>query len=178
VHLFAELDGIICVFDGFETHQFAAFSRFVDVLPVDAAGYDFVVSLQEDATVAEVVKEGVHRRADVEGVEPEGEYASFALAFGVEVFNLEFFFFGDGVEAWVVVEEVGHEGEVEFGVTGYERSGRQEFAAVKFIGILEDLFGSLVEIARLKGRPAADIGGQLIEEDSVVVALLNIGGEI
>ncbi len=104
MHLFAELDGVVCVFDGFETHQFAAFAGFVDVLPVDAAGDHFVVSLEENAAVAEVVEEGVHCWADIEGVEPEGEDAGFALAFGVEVFDFEFFFFRDGVEAWVGVE--------------------------------------------------------------------------
>jgi hypothetical protein len=104
MHLFAKLDGIVCVFDGFETHQFAAFPGFVDVLPIDAAGYDFVVGLEENAAVAEVVEEGIHCRAHVEGVEPEGEDAGFALAFGVEVFDFEFFFFRDGVQTGVGVE--------------------------------------------------------------------------
>ena len=65
--------------------------------PVDAAGEDLVVGLQEDGAVAKVVKEGVHRRLHVEGVEPESEDAGFALTFGVEVFDLGFFLFGDGV---------------------------------------------------------------------------------
>lgn len=110
--LFAEFDGVVCVFDGFEAGEFRVFARFVDVFPVDGAGEDFVVGLQEDTAVAEVVEEGIHSGADVEGVEPEGENASFAFAFGVEVFDFEFFFFSDGVEAWVGVEEVGDEGEV------------------------------------------------------------------
>ena len=71
VHLFAELDCIVRVFNGFEAHEFAARGwGFVDVAPIDAAGDDFVVGLEEDAAVAEVVEEGVDGRLDVEGVEP------------------------------------------------------------------------------------------------------------
>ena len=80
--------------------------------PVYAAGDDFVVGLQEDGTVAEVVEERVDRGLDIEGVEPKGEDAGFAFAFRVEVFDLGLFFFGDGVEARVGIEEVGDEGQV------------------------------------------------------------------
>ena len=89
--------------------------------PVDAARDDFVVGLQEDGAVAEVVKEGVHGWLDVEGVEPEGEDSGFPLAFGVEVFYFEFFFFGDGVEAGVSVEEVGNEGKIQLWIAGDKR---------------------------------------------------------
>lgn len=118
--------------------------------PVDSAGDDFIVGLQEDGAVAEVVEEGVDGWLDVERVEPEGEDAGFAFAFSVEVFDLLFFFFGDGIETGVGVEEVGDEGEVEFGVTGYEGGGREEFAAFEFVGVLENLFSALKEIAGLE----------------------------
>lgn len=88
------------------------------MLPVDAAGDDFVVGLEEDIAVAEVVEQRVNGRFDVEGVEPKGKDTGLAFAFGVEVLDFEFFFFGDGVEAGVCVEEVGDEGEVEFRVAG------------------------------------------------------------
>ena len=158
-HLLAEFDGVVRVLDGLEAHKFAAGSgRFVDVAPVDAAWDDFVVGLEEDGAVAEVVEEGVDGRLDVEGVEPEGEDAGFALAFGVEVFHLELFFFGDRVEARVGVEKVGDEGEVEFRVAGYKGGGGKKFAAVESVGVLEDFFGSLEEVAGLEGRAAADVG--------------------
>lgn len=40
------------------------------------------------------------------------------FVFGIEIFDFEFFFFGDGVKCGVVVEEVGDECKVEFGVVG------------------------------------------------------------
>ena len=98
--------------------------------PVYAAGDYFVVGLKEDTAVAEVVEEGVYGGLDVQGVEPEGENAGFTLAFRVEVFDLEFLFFGYRVEAGVSVEKISNEGEVEFGVSGYKRSWGKEFAAV------------------------------------------------
>ena len=88
--------------------------------PVDTAGYDFIVGLEEYGAVLEIVEQGVHGWLDIQGVEPKGEDAGFAFAFGVEVFDLLFFFFRDGVEAWVIVEEIGDEGEVEFGVASDE----------------------------------------------------------
>jgi len=36
----------------------------------------------------------------------------------------------------------------------------------------------LVEIVGLEGRSAADIRGQLIEENGVVVAFLDVGGKV
>ena len=98
--------------------------------PVYAAGYYFVVGLEEDAAVAKVVEKGVYGGLDVEGVEPEGKYTGLTLAFRVEVFDLEFLFFGNGIEARVSVEKISNEGEVEFGVSSYKRSWGKEFAAV------------------------------------------------
>ena len=57
------------------------------------------------------------------------------------------------------VEEIGDKGEVEFGVTGDERAGGEEFAAVEFIGVLEDFFGTLVEITSLERGAAAHVRG-------------------
>lgn len=72
--------------------------------PVDAAFDYFVVSLEEDGPVAEVIKQGIDGRLDVQAVEPESEDAGFALAFGVKVLDLGFFFFSDGVETWMGVK--------------------------------------------------------------------------
>lgn len=159
-HLLAELDGVICVLDGLEAGDFAAGGgRLVHVAPVDAAGDYFVVGLQEDGAVGEVVEEGVDGRLHVERVEPEGEDAGFTFALGVKVFDLSFFLLGDGVETRVGVEKVGDEGEVEFGVAGDERGGREEFAARELVGVLKDLFGPLVEVASLEGRAGAEVRG-------------------
>ena len=104
--------------------------------PVYAAREDFVVGLEEDAAIAEIVEEGVYGWLDVQGVEPEGENTSFTLAFRVEVFDLEFLLFGNRVKAGVGVEKVSNEGEVEFGVSGYKRSWGKELAAVQAVSIL------------------------------------------
>ena len=97
MHLFAEFDGIIRVFDGFKAHQFTAFSGLVYMPPVHATFDDFVVSLEEDAAVAKVVEEGIHGWLDIEGIKPKGENACFPLAFCIEVFDDKFLFFGDRV---------------------------------------------------------------------------------
>ena len=98
--------------------------------PVYAAGEYFVVGLEEDVAVAEIVEEGVYGGLNVQGVEPEGENTGFTLAFCIEVFDLEFLLFGDRVEAGVSVEKISNEGEVEFGVSGYKGSWGKELAAV------------------------------------------------
>ena len=154
--------------------------RFVGVAPVDATGDHFVVGLEQDGAVFEVVEEADDCRLDIERVEPECEDAGFALAFGVEVVDFLLFFLGDGVQAWMVVEEVGDEGEVELGVAGDEGGGCQEFATgwVEAVGVLEDLLGALVEVGGLEGAAGADVGCELIEEDGVVFAIFYVVGEV
>jgi hypothetical protein len=80
----------------------------------------------------------------------------------------------------VVVEQVGDECEVEFGVAGDERLRGEEFAArwVEAVGVLEDLLGALVEVGRLKRRSRADVRCELVEEDCVVLAVLDVVGEV
>ena len=111
--------------------------------PVDAAGDDLVVGLKQDGAVLEVLEEGLHDGFDVQRVEPESEDARFALALGVKIFNLGLLFLGDGVQAGVCVEQVGHESEVELWVTRNKRCRGQELAAVKGIGVLEYHLGAL-----------------------------------
>ena len=48
---FGEIDGIICIFDGFETGEFLALFGLGDPSPDDAAGDDFVESLEQDRAV-------------------------------------------------------------------------------------------------------------------------------
>lgn len=178
-HLFAKLDGVICIFDGLEAGDFGTGGRgFVHVAPVDGAGDDFIVGLEKDGAVREVVEERVDSRLDVEGIEPKGEDAGFAFAFGVKVFDLGFLLVGDGVEAWVGVEEVGDKGEVEFGVAGNEGGRGEKLATGELVGVLKDFFGALVEIAGLERGAGAEVRGELGEEDGVVVAFFDVGGEI
>ena len=88
-----------------------------------ASGNDFVVGLKEYTAITEIIIEGVDRWLDVERIKPKREYTSFALSFGVEVFNFEFLFFCNRVEARVCVEKVGNESKIEFGVACYKGSG-------------------------------------------------------
>lgn len=80
----------------------------------------------------------------------------------------------------MVVEEVGDEGEVEFGVAGDEGGRGQEFAAgwVEPVGVLEDLFGALQKVRGLKWVARADIWCELVEQDRVVFAVFNVAGEV
>ena len=130
--------------------------------PIYAAGDHFVVGLEEDASIAEIVEKGVNGRLDVQRVEPKGENTSFTLAFRIEIFDLKFLFFGNRVEARVSVEKISNEGEVEFGVSSYKRRRRKKFAAVESVSILEDLFGTLEKISGLEGAAAAEIWSQLV----------------
>lgn len=142
--------------------------------PIYAPGHHFVVGLKENIAIAEIVEEGVDGRLDVQRVEPKGENTSFTLAFRIEVFDLEFLFFGNGVEARVSVEKISNEGEVEFGISGYKGGWRKELAAVQSVSILENLFGTLEKISGLEGAAAADIWSQLVEENSVIVAFFDV----
>ena len=78
--------------------------------PIYAAGNHFVVGLKENISIAEIVEEGVNGRLNVQRVEPESENTSFTLAFRIKVFDLEFLFFGNRVEARVSVEKISNEG--------------------------------------------------------------------
>ena len=127
--------------------------------PIDTTRDDFIVSLEKYAAVTKVIKEGIDRWLDIERVEPKREDTGFAFAFGVKVFHFELLLFGDGVEAWVGIEEVGDKGEVEFGIPGYERCWGEKFATIKSVGVLEDLLGTLKEIAGLEWAAAAHVWG-------------------
>ncbi len=146
--------------------------------PIDTTRDDFVVSLEEYATVPKVVEERIYGWLDVERVKPKCEDAGFAFTFCVKVFYFELFLFGDGVEAWVGIEEVGDKGKIEFGVSSNERCWGEELATIESVGVLKDLLGTLKKIAGLEGAAAANVWGKLIEEHRVVIAFLNIGREI
>jgi hypothetical protein len=76
------------------------------------------------------------------------------------------------------VEEVGHEGEIELRVAGDEGCRGEEFPALEFVGVVEDLFGALEEVAGLKGTSRAKVGRELVEKDGVVFAVFDIVGEV
>jgi hypothetical protein len=106
------------------------------MFPVDAPGDDFIKRLKEDASVFKVFEETLHRRVDVKTVEPEREDTSFAFAFSVKVFDYGFLGFVEGVEARVSIEEIGDEGEIQFGISGDQGCGSEILSAIQFICIL------------------------------------------
>ena len=162
-HLLSQLDGVVGVLDRFEAHQFPTRRwGLVDMAPVDAAGDNFVVGLQEDSAVTEVVEQGVDGWSHIQGVEPQCEDTGFALPFSVKVLDLGFFFFRDGVQAGMRVEKIGDKGKVQFRVAGHQGGGGEEFAAFELVGVVQDFFGSLKEITGLQGRTAAEFGCELI----------------
>ncbi len=57
------------------------------------------------------------------------------------------------------VEQVCHKSEVKFGVSGDQGRGGQEFAAVETVGVVEDLFGAMEEVAGLEWRAGAGLWG-------------------
>ena len=127
--------------------------------PIDASRDDFIVSLEEYAAVPKVIEEGVNGWLDIERVKPKREDTGFAFTLCVKVFYLELLLFSDGVEAWVGIEEVGDKGKVEFRVPSYKRCWGEKFATIESVGVLEDLFSTLKEIAGLEGAAAAYVWG-------------------
>ena len=104
--------------------------------PIHAAGNYFVVGLEENVAIAEIVEERVNSGLDVQRVEPKGENTSFTLAFRIEVFHLELLFFGNRVEAGMSIEKISNEGEVELGISGYKGRRGKELAAIQAVSIL------------------------------------------
>jgi hypothetical protein len=74
----------------------------------------------------------------------------------------------------VGVEEICDEGEIELWVTGDEGRGCEEFAAFEKVGVVEDLFGSLKEIAGLEWGSTADVWCELVQEYGVVLAVFDV----
>ena len=78
----------------------------------------------------------------------------------------------------MVIEKVCDEGEVEFWVAGDEGGWGEKFTAGELVCVLEDLFGTLEEVAGLEGGAGAEVGGKLGEEDGVIVAVFDVRREI
>jgi hypothetical protein len=146
--------------------------------PIYRARNDLVVGLQKNGTVAEVVEEGYDGRLNVQTVEPKSEDTSLTLTFSIKVLDISLLFLSDGIKTRVGVEQVGDESKVELGVTGDERLGGQEFAAVELVGVVKDLFGTLHEVVGLEGGARADFGLELVEKDGVVLAVLDVAREV
>jgi hypothetical protein len=67
--LFAEFDCVVGIFNGFEMRHVASAGGFlVHVAPIDTVGNDFVVGLEEDLSVAEVVEKADYGGLDVKRV--------------------------------------------------------------------------------------------------------------
>jgi hypothetical protein len=82
------------------------------------------------------------------GVHPDAELTLKTGSLAGEEGFIEggLFGFGQSLETWAGVEEVGDEGKVKLGVTFADFVGGDEFAAVDLGGFLEHLLGTLVEI--------------------------------
>ncbi len=91
--------------------------------PVNAPRDYFIVRLQKNGAIPEVIKQGVNGRLNIKRVEPESKDASFAFAFRIEVIDLEFLFFSDGIKAGVIVEKIGDKCQVKFRITSDKRGG-------------------------------------------------------
>ena len=55
--------------------------------PIDASGNDFVIGLEENTTISEIIKEGINGWLNIQRVQPQGENTGFSLAFGIEIFD-------------------------------------------------------------------------------------------
>lgn len=156
-------------------------SRFGDAPPDDRPGQDLVKRLENDQPVLDVLKQVEHPRLDAERVEPEREHARFTLALGVEILDCAIvfgFLLVEGGQARPCVEQVGDECEVEARVAGDEGGWGEVFAATDGGGILEDLFGTLAEVARLEGGAGAFVGFELVEKDGVVFAVGYVAAKV
>lgn len=126
----------------------------------------------------EILEQVVHTRLDVEGVQPQSEDASLALAFSVKLFNDGLLRLFEGLETGPGVEEVGDEGQVELGVAGDHRAWGQVLAASDAVGILEHGLGALQQVGLLQGRARTFLGFELVEQDGVVLAVSDVFGEV
>jgi hypothetical protein len=160
VHLVGsgQLDGIVGVLNRLESGQLLPLLGLRHSTPDDTAGNDLVEPLQEDTTVFEVFEQVVNTRIDIQTVQPEGEYSGFSFTLGVKVLDLGRRNVLERFETRVGVEEMSDKGQVQFGVSRDERVGSQESSTVDLIGVLQDLFGTLVQVRGLQGRSRAVFG--------------------
>lgn len=126
-------------------------------------------------THLEILKEVPYSRLDVQRVQPKGEYPSFPLSLCIKVFNLwRCFSLFERCKSWPIVEQVGDERQVQFWVSSNERVSGQESSTTNLVGVLEDLFSSLMEVGSLKWGFRALIGFKLVQEDSIVLSIRDI----
>ena len=159
----------------------AALVRLGHPAPDDAARKHLVEGLQDDEAVLEVLEQVEHAGLNAERVEPEREDAGLAFALRVEILDdtvVLRLLLVEGLETRVRVEEVGDEGEVQARVAGEQRRGREVLPAADVRGVLQDLFGPRAEIAGLQRRERAVVGLELVEEDGVVLAVLDVAAEV
>jgi len=78
----------------------------------------------------------------------------------------------------VRVEEIRNKGKIELRVTGDKGCRCKELAAFEFVGVVENLFGALKKVACLEWSSRAKFRCELIQEDGVIFAVLDIGREV
>lgn len=79
----------------------------------------------------------------------------------------------------MVVEQIGNERKVQLRVTSNQRGRGQELSALELFGLLENFFRSFQKISCLDGRSgAAVLASNLGKQNGVVLAILDVGGEV
>ena len=76
------------------------------------------------------------------------------------------------------VKQIGYEGKVELGVSGNEGGSREEFATIEFVGVGEDLFSALEEIASLERGARAEVWRELVKKDGIVFTVFYVVGKV
>lgn len=72
------------------------------------------------------------------------------------------------------IEKVGNKCKVKLRVSGNKRGGSQKLAAVQEFCIRQNLFGALKEISCLERGSRANVRGQLVEKNGIVLSILDI----
>jgi hypothetical protein len=103
-------------------------------------------------THLQVLEEVPDSRLNIQRVQPQCKHPSLPLSLCVKVLDLRWCFgLFEGSKSRMVVEQIGHECEIEFWVTRDERVGSQESSTTDLVGIVEDLLGTFVNVGSLKG---------------------------
>jgi hypothetical protein len=131
------------------------------------------------ATYLEVLEKVVNTGLNVERVEPKSEHPRLAFSLGIEVVDRgRRLGFLERRQARPGVEQVSDKGEVEFRVTRDKRVCGKEPSAAYLVRVLQDLFGALVQIARLERGAGALVRLELVEKDGIVLAIRYIPGKV
>lgn len=131
-------------------------------------------------TDLEVLEQRKDARIDVQRVQPEREDPRFPLTLRIKVLHMlaDDRGFLQRLQARMRIEQICDKRKVEARVSGDERRRRKVLSAPDAFSVIEDLFSSTSEVRSLEGRSGALVRLELIEEDGVVFAILDILTEV